>query len=218
MVVTTPRVASAVAQNNLDQVHTGRSVSAITFVMFDCYISWQLLYSSSVAAEHRKSGQLMHDASFALQASQTTAQGLWLALGCGVIVGAAIYVGGPFAVAGSPLCILHAHWCIACSTCQVVFALTMLLFSRYLQNPCIQHNRRVPMPAIVLCMVACMYLSALLAVTLKNYMLSVHVCAHVNHNSWAVQHFAAVPWLAVSSIVYCDFSAHYLQTCQACTK
>lgn len=53
--------------------------------------------------------QLKHDAGFALQASQTTAQGLWLALGCGVIVGAAINVGGPFAVAGSPLCILSAQ-------------------------------------------------------------------------------------------------------------
>ena len=43
-----------------------------------------------------------------LQASQTTAQGLWLALGCGVIVGIAIYVGGPFAVTGSLIFLLIA--------------------------------------------------------------------------------------------------------------
>ena len=36
-----------------------------------------------------------------LQASQTTAQGLWLAGVCGVIVGLAIWFGGPFAVSGS---------------------------------------------------------------------------------------------------------------------
>ena len=38
-----------------------------------------------------------------MQASQTTAQGLWLATGCGVIVGFATWFGGPFAVAGAPL-------------------------------------------------------------------------------------------------------------------
>lgn len=35
-----------------------------------------------------------------VQASQTTAQGLWLAGVCGVIVGLAIWFGGPFAVKG----------------------------------------------------------------------------------------------------------------------
>ena len=35
-----------------------------------------------------------------MQASQTTAQGLWLAGVCGVVVGLAIWFGGPFAVTG----------------------------------------------------------------------------------------------------------------------
>lgn len=48
------------------------------------------------------------NSSIMLQASQTTAQGLWLALGCGVIVGIAIYVGGPFAVTGSLIFLLIA--------------------------------------------------------------------------------------------------------------
>ena len=34
-----------------------------------------------------------------LQASETTAQGLWLAAVCGTILGLVIWFGGPFAVA-----------------------------------------------------------------------------------------------------------------------
>ncbi len=41
-----------------------------------------------------------------MQASQTTAQGLWLAGVCGVVVGLAIWFGGPFAVTGSQHTIL----------------------------------------------------------------------------------------------------------------
>ena len=51
-------------------------------------------------------------ATFVLQASQTTAQGLWLALGVGVILGIAIYVGGPFAITGSLIFLLTACWSI----------------------------------------------------------------------------------------------------------
>ncbi len=43
----------------------------------------------------------LQSGSAVVQASQTTAQGLWLAGVCGVIVGVAIWFGGPFAVAGN---------------------------------------------------------------------------------------------------------------------
>lgn len=48
-----------------------------------------------------------------MQASQTTAQGLWLAGVCGVVVGLAIWFGGPFAVTGIQHTALCGFLCIA---------------------------------------------------------------------------------------------------------
>lgn len=113
MVVTTPRVAAAVAQNDLEQV---RPVSDHSRQQLDLHGArhFAAAFVDSVARQW----QMLHNA-FVLQVSRTTAQGLWLAIGCGVIVGVAIYVGGPSAVAGSVL--PHAHaTCVPCCGLQHV--------------------------------------------------------------------------------------------------
>ncbi len=113
MVVTTPKVASAVARSKLDEV---RSIPAMSACLLDhslncgalTLLTWSdsiVLFSPYVQVYKKCPALVLRGVScnhvcLMMQASQTTAQGLWLAGVCGVVVGLAIWFGGPFAVTG----------------------------------------------------------------------------------------------------------------------
>lgn len=132
MVVTTPRVAAAVAQKDLGQVRPQHIYSYNLSLHQSRKLAATLVDSASRHHTNCKFCMPRHD-DFVLQASRTTAQGLWLATGCGVIVGLAIYLGGPFAVAGSlslraiTLGLILRPSAHTCLTCAVTHCACMLL-------------------------------------------------------------------------------------------